>query len=313
MKRDGAQQKRLPLGEAEGSFQDRRQRLGLALMAVGCDAHLSRLCEWVFNVTRGGLQGELVKSYKELAVRPWGLCCSYDKARSTVARARATRLLDVTEQRYVSFGQRANQYRIDWAGIASILGLQGVLSAHPPVATAQPPVATAHPPVATAHPYKGTPLFSLSFQEPVPVPEKPVPDRDEERAETEDRWLCQFAELVDARQRIVEPRPLGSKMRGSVFHPLTERCLRDPSFLANWHSRQLSHASPVCGSTEADLILVVAAGMYATRLSHGQVKRNRVALFCDTVLKGLWRRVLRYVPEAAEAVLALQERGMATE
>ncbi|MFO7877963.1 MAG: hypothetical protein R6U55_15410 [Desulfovermiculus sp.] len=92
---DRQQQQQLPFAQAEGTRADRKNLLGLALLKAGRDLHLSKLCEWIFNVTAGGTDGDLTRSYKELAAAPWGLCCSRNKARLVVARARTLGIVAV--------------------------------------------------------------------------------------------------------------------------------------------------------------------------------------------------------------------------
>lgn len=169
---DRRRQRHLEFGAAEGQKEERRQRLGLALIAVDCDAELSRLCEYIFNLTAGGASGTVVKSHDELAARPWRMCCSRAKARSTVSRAVSLGLIRRTEQRYISQGQRANAYEIDWQGIERILierasGRRipqtvlaaacqepGALPEHPPALPEHPGALAEHPPALTEHPYK---------------------------------------------------------------------------------------------------------------------------------------------------------------
>jgi hypothetical protein len=140
---------------AEGTHAERRQRLGLALISVGCDAELSRLCEYVFNVTSGGVNGALTKTYAELSARPWNMCCSKSKARATVDLAVELGLLSKAEDRYTARGQKANSYAINWEGIARILnGRPGVVAEHPPASGKQPPALPEHPPASGKHPYK---------------------------------------------------------------------------------------------------------------------------------------------------------------
>jgi len=169
---DRRRQTRLEFGAAEGQWEERRQRLGLALIAVDCDAELSRLCEYVFRLTEGGSAGSVIKPHDELAARPWRMCCSRAKARSTVSRAVSLGLIRRTEQRYISQGQRANAYEIDWQGIERILierasGRRipqfalaaacqepGALPEHPPALPEHPGALPEHPPALPEHPYK---------------------------------------------------------------------------------------------------------------------------------------------------------------
>jgi hypothetical protein len=73
-------QPELPFGEAEGSFAERKELLGLALLRANASIYESQFMLWLFNVTHGGIHGFLEKSYAELAARPWGLCCHPNQA-----------------------------------------------------------------------------------------------------------------------------------------------------------------------------------------------------------------------------------------
>lgn len=98
----------------------------------------------------------------------------------------------------------------------------------------------------------------------------------------------------------VLPMPLTSKLKGSVFDPIQEDYLENTQALVEWHRRQLSAASPVVGDTEAHLLLVLAAGLSASRMSKASVKKNRVSVFAGTVKRRKWQAVLGYVEEARE-------------
>jgi hypothetical protein len=58
--------------QSEGTRADLKNLLGLALQ-VQANIYLAQLMIWIFNTTD---RTKLKKSYNELALRPWGLCCS---------------------------------------------------------------------------------------------------------------------------------------------------------------------------------------------------------------------------------------------
>ena len=123
----GGPQKTLPFLEAEISSDERFSYLGLALMRVRADIYLANFVRWIFNVTKGGVEGELEKSYEQLAARPWGLCCSPATARRTAVKAEALGLVKMKQQIYRNGAQRPNLYAINWVGIRYILNLRNAL------------------------------------------------------------------------------------------------------------------------------------------------------------------------------------------
>ena len=113
-------QRDIPYEDADAALAERRNSLNLALQRVECDCHMAVLVQWIFNTEQR--TGEpLQKTYRELAQRPHGLCCSPAKARATVGLAKQKGLIRVDEQRYKSGGQEANAYTIYWDGISTIL------------------------------------------------------------------------------------------------------------------------------------------------------------------------------------------------
>lgn len=321
----------LEFAQAEAAFADRQNLVNLALQRIEADIFLCRLLERVFYLTHGGREGEsVVKSYSELAARPLWLCCSTSKARSTVGLARHYGLLKVSEDRYASGGQKANHYAIDWEGVRAILhggraGSQGrPRGANGSQAQGGPGAPTRHPPASIEHPHASTEqggvllehpsldnLFLISSESlfPDPVPE-PVPARASDLRKLPEE-LAIVPELHEAACRTVCPRPVG-KLAYGAFASIEERHLKQPGALVAWYAHQLSLPEPVLdGANFAEAILVVAAGMFAARLPAAEVRRSRVGIFVHTVTRRDWRRVLRYVPPAAEAVNALTPEPIA--
>jgi len=106
----------LPLGLAEGTFADRKQALGLALVRVQADLHLTQLMLWIFNSTAGGLH-TFTRTYEDLAARPWGLCCSPKTAQRRVADAKHFRWITVNQTRRADGGDGPLEIEINWNGI----------------------------------------------------------------------------------------------------------------------------------------------------------------------------------------------------
>jgi len=112
------QQGSLPLAEAEGAYAERKQALGLALVRVQADLHLTQLMLWIFNATAGGLE-TFVRTYEDLAARPWGLCCSPSTAKRRVADAKHFGWISVTQTRRADGGDGPLEIEIDWQGIVA--------------------------------------------------------------------------------------------------------------------------------------------------------------------------------------------------
>jgi len=137
-----AMQTRLPFSEAEGTYQERLNWLGLALLRVDADLQLAQLMRWIFNTTHGGLSGEFRKSYKEIAAKPWGLCCDPSTARRKVKAAETYGWLTVEGTVFASGGDSANALTIDWEGVKRSLDL----SRRPTHREPERPAAAAAPP-----------------------------------------------------------------------------------------------------------------------------------------------------------------------
>ncbi len=289
-------QKDLPFAEAEGSRAERRNLLGLALLRGAADCQLSVFVQWVFNATAGGADGELIRSYQDLAARPWGLCCSASKARSTVGRARQLGLVRLAENRYTSGGQRANGYSIDWDGVRRRLGFEphprsDEVRSKPQPEEVRPGALTEQGGVSTRHPYKEHSHLASSLQLPEPVPEA--------AAEAEKIFL-EIPVLAATVNRPVRPLPAGGNFPCGIFPSLTERHLRSEPTLVQWFRLQLSTARPVCRANQAELLLVLAAARHALAIPADHVRKNRVAAFVGIVSHNRWQRVLTQLPAAVK-------------
>ncbi len=142
------------LDQAEHRHRERLRLVTMALNNVACDLHLARLVWRVFDYTKGGIEGALVKTNEELGLRPFGLCCKIDKARSTVRRAVKAGLLTRTEDRYRQGGQGANSLTIDWSGVRRLAGAGAGGQPPPPPGghTSQPGGQPSHPGGPPSHP-----------------------------------------------------------------------------------------------------------------------------------------------------------------
>lgn len=294
-------QSRLPIEEAEASFAERKNRLAIALLRVDCDLHLAQFVLWVFNATHGGEHGELRKTYDELASKPLGLCCSRSKARSTVELAADLGFVTVRRTRDSAGGQSANCYQVNWPGIASIVRCGRW---RPDVATEQGGVATKHPGASTEQGDASWRHHIRNNTFPAPSNHNPDPDRSTETDPIRDLLITEHPVLAEAATRSVEPLDPGG-LAGHAFAPLQQSDLESTGRMLQWFRRQLGLRSPLTHSTEADLLLVVGAALYASREVAERVRRNRVALFVDTVKRRKWRKAVPHINDARRLIDSL--------
>ncbi len=131
------------------------------------DLHVREFIYMVFALDHRG-DGYQV-SYEELALK---LECKVRTARDIVKRATEEfRFVIASEDRYVTSGQKANRYSIDFDFIRAINRGEakitirpkaGDVTRQPPDVTRQPPDVTRQPPDVTRHPYKETPSIHSS-------------------------------------------------------------------------------------------------------------------------------------------------------
>lgn len=303
MERPSEEQRELPFGEAEGSFAERKELLGLALLKLKADLHLAQLCLWIFNATDGGIRGTLRKSYDELAANPWGLCCGKTKARATVDTALRIGLVESVQTFVAGGGYGANEYRIDWAGVRESLTLTSVATRHRYVATRHRYAVPRHS--IKEHTFPA--LISETETEtggPWPRVEKPI-----------DASWEEVPELAEAADRTITPLPAG-QLRYGAFAAMQHASGLSNGSLVVWFRQQLSLTQPLTGQCESDLLLVLAAGLGAAAVPQAEVQKNRIAIFASTVSKRLWWKVFRHVPAARkllDAVLAMHPSALTDE
>lgn len=184
-----AAQQPLPFAIAQAESDERKNNLGLFILRVGGDLLMRELLLKVFYHQEKNGQ-PLVKTYDELAARPWGLCCHPDTVKRLVRTLERMGVLLREEQRYVHEGQKPNAYQISHEGVKAALDL----SRRPGVQFAAPSLRSAPTPLQSALPYKEHFLLDSSLDltsspkpliaapaRPAPVPA--VPDGFEEAAE----------------------------------------------------------------------------------------------------------------------------------
>lgn len=319
---DAREQQELPFAEAAASHAERWNDLVLALSRMGtkCDLYLSRFVRLVFDMTHGGTSGELIKSYEALAERPLWLCCSPRKVRSTIEKAERLVLVRVHRRRSYQGSQLDNGYSIDWAGVRAIIsgGPTGGTSCQGGGTRRQAPGTTCH------HiRNRSTSEVQNSETGPgaEPNPRKDFSDSDcgsdgaADGVENETggvrglsaRLAGQSPVLAKARGRRIVPLPAGGLAHG-LWAGLNSRHLRRPLSLVGWHRQQLSTAAPAMGGTEADLLLTIAAALYAVSVPEAEVRKNRVAIFVSTLSRKRWCSVMQFVPQARKLLDDAAER-----
>jgi hypothetical protein len=175
------------------------------------------------------------------------------------------------------------------------------------------------------HPYKEYSASLELFLNSGPVPEETGPDRILETTQTPKATavsappadvakdtlglaiLREIPELAEAAVRAVSSLP-AEALRFGVFAPagLDDQCIREPVLLIPWFRRQLSAAAPIAAGNQAELLLVLAAGITARETPPAAIIRSQVALFVDLVSHRKWLKVLGRVPEA----IGIVERGL---
>lgn len=119
------------------TIADRRRMLAIAMDNARVTLHVRVLIMMIYDATGGGLPDAIPmqRSYRELAQRPWGLCCGRTTARQSVVDTVAAGFIKVEPQTYSSGGTAPNSYRIDWDGIRSMIALHEVTASTYPINT----------------------------------------------------------------------------------------------------------------------------------------------------------------------------------
>ena len=304
-----AEQNELPFADADAARAGKVERCVAGTcpnLGTKCDLHLSRFVRMVFDFTHGGTEGEFVKSYKALAERPSWLCCSVGKARSTVEVAKSFGFVSIEEQRSWDGSQKPNAYVINWDGIYAILKgrITDVTTAQPPATTAQGSVTTAQSPVTTWHHTKEEKLSGSFIEESSGTGTGAVPDPVFFRF-GKGFWRRSTADggRRDSAERYADGCSAGTVADFACGKGASDRCLCQPAswcmastrpsrwiiyetllrLMVKWHRMQLSTAVPVMGNSEADLLLTIAAALYAMKLLDSEITNNRVAVFVHTI------------------------------
>lgn len=279
---------------------DRLRRLNTVMRAAGGDLHQWQMLFLTFHHSR---DRGFVRTVDELAYLLW---CSERTVRRVTAKLEAIGVLTVTPHQNAG-GDSANEYAIDWETVDRLASRE--LSKRFGVVAAERGAVNLSGGAANLS--GGGGLFGSAYKEITP-PENSLrnnsgPDR-KAGPEPEERneLVSTVPELVDAEAIDLEPLPAGELVYG-VFKAITEGALANGSLVV-WHRRQLSTPRPVAGGTEADLILTVAAGLYAAKCPASDVRRGRVALFIWIVSRGRWRKCAGFIREAAERLQAAAER-----
>ena len=126
-----------------------------------------------------------------------------------------------------------------------------------------------------------------------------------------DELLRTVPELIAAAQTTIEATEPKSVRYGAFASIELDHVLHPESFIA-WFRAQLGLASPVMQDTEADLLLCVAAGIMAREARPEDVRKNRAALFINTITRRKWYDALPHV-QSARKLIDEYEREKASE
>lgn len=310
---------------------DARRMLRAALKQTpGAKLEHWDLLWWIRNVEteKHGLK----KTADEIAEQLW---CSAKSVRRFVSFLVENELVSIIEHHAYTGSQQANEYCIDWDGVrkryASALSELGIKVQRPREGQSVPPGGqTDHPPVQTDHPpgqtdqgggqndhriketlsllnlseYSGTGAGALG-----PNPSQGKPAKGRLLMPSPHDWLRsaglqEIPELAEGADLRIEPLP-PSRLVYGPWAVIEDKHLDHAPSLIEWLRRQASIASPVCGDTEADLLLVLAAGLEAIRIPSSEVRKTRVAIFVNTVSREIWRPVLKHISKARKTLDAL--------
>lgn len=308
-------QTQLPFGDAEAAHAERWNDLTLALLRLPlkqCTAHLAGLMRWIYNANKLGKP--LTKSHAELAARPWGLCCDERTVRRIVACAKEYGLIICEEQRRWDGSQQPNSYWVDWDGVAALKNGRST-GGHYALAPGHSVHPGGHSVQGGGHHVRhirNNSTVQCSTVNSGSGPEaEPNPRSDSAlKSQTLAVKVCDDAPiLAAARERRVAPLPPGDLLYG-VFAAIEERHIREPLGFVTWHRMQLGTPEPVMGDTEADLLLTLAAALYAASLRREEIRKNRVAIFVNAISHHAFLRCLPFVPKARSLLdQGITERG----
>lgn len=327
----------LPFADAEAKAAEQANDLRTALALVGCDLQLRVFVEMVHQADLRGTK--LRKSYRELASRPYGLCCHPATAQRTVAQALHHRLITSKPHVDGAGAQSANEYGVDWDGIGRILrreprtagangraadGRQEMISPAPaglgswPVQFAQPPNQIAHPPTQFAYPGVQFAQANKSYllNNSSHTSNSGTGSGSGTGTGVISERFRQVPELEAAIDRELEPLPIGWMVYGGAFsrEHFFEAHLRSTLAMVTWFRRQLSIDWPFTSNRQADLLLVIAAAECCVNAPQRDVRVSRIAKFCNQVGHGQWHRFLSSIPAAAarldKFVQQLSSRGL---
>ena len=295
----------LPFGAAEGTHAERRSLIGMALTKARADLGVSYFVQWVFDVTKGGIDGELKRSYEQIADAPWGLCCSVRSARRIVQRAVDAGLVCRIENRYRCGSQQANSYSIDWLGVrrmlnlsiesveALVVGVEGLTGGQIDHGHGQ--IDQGHG--QNDHHIKDNNLLKYPLKYPDPAPGAGAGSAADAESNDDDWIRSNFPDAV-----ILESRPVSAldpgDCRASVFDPLHLKMLKTVELVV-WFRRQLGAIEPVLNANELDLALAIACGMAAGSKRDIQ---NPVGWFVKTVSHRRWKRARSWIDSAVRLV-----------
>ncbi len=157
----------------------------------------------------------------------------------------------------------------------------------------------------------GNSLNTVPVRKAGPVPllevsQKPRASRD---------WLCDaglshIPELVEALDRRVTPLPVGALAEKGTYYALEASKLISPPYVIDWFQRQLSLASPVCGPSEAELMLCLATAAHVYHTPSDKITKSRPAYFSYLIANRKWLKVAYRIGKARTILESIErEKG----
>jgi hypothetical protein len=313
-------QKALDLDGGEAAYSERLNDIELAMDRLGkhCDAEMSLFLRLIFSYTHGGAAGLYRRSLAQLATRR-NLCCGRTKAAQVVETAERWGLVTVTRSRRTDGAPVSNEYALCWPGIRHVringtpwcLEDTGYAAPHTRYTAGRTRYTAGRTRYAAGRTLCKEKQSSCCQEAKIRTGPEAVAGAGPTSADPEnlgmpvdrlrEELLRTVPELIAVAGVMIAPSQPAKLLYG-IWAALEGKHIADQIHLVNWFRSQLGTPHPVMQGTEADLLLCVAAGIYAQRRPESEVLKNRVALFVNTVANRKWRRVTPYVSAARVVV-----------
>jgi len=305
-------------------MDERRRRLRTALKQIpGADLKDWSMLLLVCHFADGD---GLVRDYDELSELLW---CGRRTVIRLVKRLEELDLLEVRQTYDRDGAASKNAYKLNWERIDALVTKSirssgaTVRQCHPDTPQCQDDTGqcqTDTPQCQDGTSFKeelfpgtlsGNSLNTVPVRKAGPVPllevsQKPRASRDWLR----DAGLSHITELVEALDRRVTPLPVGELAEKGTYHSIDPEDLTKPPPIIEWFRRQLSLASPVCGPSEAELLLCLAAAAHVYHMPGNKISKSKPAYFSYLVANRKWLKVAYRIGKAKSILESIErEKG----